>query len=95
VAAQAAEKFSLPEGQEPTEEQLAQVEGERATAALMPFHNVALRETRAAPARKERASHLLKNSVSAYTPLEFPEEIAAFQGRTGLFQRAAKRLNPP
>lgn len=44
VAAQAAAKFNIPDGQEPTEEQLDQVEVERAAAALMPFHDPALRK---------------------------------------------------
>jgi type I restriction enzyme R subunit len=40
---QAAEKFQLPPGQEPTEEQLAKVEQELVAAALRPFHNPKLR----------------------------------------------------
>jgi type I restriction enzyme R subunit len=41
----AVEKFSIPEGQEPTEEQVREVEREAMTEALRPFHNPRLRET--------------------------------------------------
>ncbi len=40
----AVEKFSVPEGEEPTEEQLDAIELEQMTAALKPFHNPKLRE---------------------------------------------------
>ena len=45
TAARAAAKFSLPQGQEPTESQLQQVEKEAMQAALKPFHNPKLRDT--------------------------------------------------
>ncbi len=41
----AREKFSIPEEEEPTEEQLDKVEQERMAEALKPFHNPKLRET--------------------------------------------------
>lgn len=40
----AVEKFKVPEGQEPTEEQVVQVEREQMAAALKPFHDPKLRE---------------------------------------------------
>ena len=43
--ARAVEKFEIPEGQEPTEEQADQVEREAMQEALKPFHNPKLRET--------------------------------------------------
>jgi type I restriction enzyme, R subunit len=42
--AQAGETFALPEGQEPTEEQIETVEQEAMETALKPFHNPKLRE---------------------------------------------------
>jgi type I restriction enzyme, R subunit len=44
VARHAAQKFQLPPGQEPTEEQLQKAELERMQAALNPFHNPGLRK---------------------------------------------------
>ncbi|HJT78720.1 MAG TPA: type I restriction-modification enzyme R subunit C-terminal domain-containing protein [Gemmataceae bacterium] len=44
VARKAAEKFQLPAGQEPTDEQLRQAEAERMRAALKPFLKPALRQ---------------------------------------------------
>lgn len=41
----AIEKYHLPEGQEPTDEQLNEVEKESMSEALRPFHNPKLRET--------------------------------------------------
>jgi type I restriction enzyme R subunit len=41
----AVEKFQIPEGQEPTEKQLQQVEQEQMRVALKPFHNPRLRNT--------------------------------------------------
>lgn len=41
----AVEKFKLPEGQEPTEKQLQEVEQEQMREALKPFHNPKLRNT--------------------------------------------------
>lgn len=41
----AVEKFQLPQGQEPTEKQLQQVEQEQMREALKPFHNPKLRGT--------------------------------------------------
>ena len=41
----AVEKFQIPEGQEPTEKQLQQVEQEQMREALKPFHNPKLRNT--------------------------------------------------
>ncbi len=41
----AVEKFKLPEGQEPTDKQLQQVEQEQMRDALKPFHNPRLRNT--------------------------------------------------
>ena len=41
---QAVEKFNLPSGQEPTEQQIVQVEQERMRAALQPFMNPRLRD---------------------------------------------------
>jgi type I restriction enzyme R subunit len=43
VTKQAVEKFQVPEGQEPTERQLQQVEQDRMRAALKPFHRPKLR----------------------------------------------------
>lgn len=43
VTQQAMQKFNLPQGQEPTEKQLQQVEQERMREALKPFHNPKLR----------------------------------------------------
>ena len=43
--ARAAEKFRIPKGQEPTEEQVEQVEQDAMREALKPFHNPKLRET--------------------------------------------------
>ena len=44
-AQKAAEQFGLSEGQEPTDQQLRQVEQESMDAALKPLHNPKLRET--------------------------------------------------
>jgi type I restriction enzyme, R subunit len=44
VAQQAAEKFEIAEGKEPSEKQLGQVEQERMRQALKPFHNPKLRD---------------------------------------------------
>jgi type I restriction enzyme R subunit len=44
VARHAAEKFQLPPGQEPTDQQLQKAELERMQAALRPFHSPALRK---------------------------------------------------
>jgi len=44
VAERATEKFELPEGQEPTEEQASQAEQELMGEALKPFHDPKLRE---------------------------------------------------
>ncbi|MCA9111533.1 MAG: DEAD/DEAH box helicase family protein, partial [Planctomycetaceae bacterium] len=44
-AARAATMFSLPEGQEPTEEQLSKAEKQSMAEALQPFHQPQLRET--------------------------------------------------
>ena len=41
---EAVEKFKVPEGEEPTEKQVEQVEQERMRAALKPFHDPKLRE---------------------------------------------------
>ncbi len=41
----AVEKFQIPQGQEPTEKQLQQVEQEQMREALKPFHNPKLRNT--------------------------------------------------
>ena len=43
-AQRAVEKFSIPKGQEPTEEQIKQVEHEAMREALKPFHNPKLRD---------------------------------------------------
>ncbi len=43
VMKQAVEKFQVPEGQEPSEKQLQQVEQDRMRAALKPFHSPKLR----------------------------------------------------
>jgi type I restriction enzyme R subunit len=43
VTREAAEKFRVPEGQEPTEQQLQQMEQDRMREALRPFHNPKLR----------------------------------------------------
>lgn len=43
VTKQAVQKFQVPEGQEPTEKQLQQVEQDRMRAALKPFHSPKLR----------------------------------------------------
>ena len=43
-AAKATEVFGLPKDQEPTEEQLGQVEGTLMAAALKPFHDPKLRD---------------------------------------------------
>jgi type I restriction enzyme, R subunit len=45
IAAEAAKRFELPEGQEPTEEQFATVERESMIEAMKPFMNPALRDT--------------------------------------------------
>ena len=42
---QAAEKFSIPADEEPSDQQLEQVEQDRMRAALKPFHNPKLRDT--------------------------------------------------
>src|SRR5262249_42907020 len=44
VARHAAQKFSLPTGQEPSEEQLQKAEVERMRAALKPFHDPGVRK---------------------------------------------------
>jgi type I restriction enzyme R subunit len=44
IVRQAVEQFSIPDGEEPTEEQLAEVELKRMQEALKPFHNPKLRE---------------------------------------------------
>jgi type I restriction enzyme R subunit len=44
VARQAVEKFGIPEGEEPTDKLLQQVEQERMREALKPFHNPKLRD---------------------------------------------------
>jgi type I restriction enzyme R subunit len=41
----AVEKFQVPQGQEPTEQQLQQVEQDQMREALKPFHNPKLRNT--------------------------------------------------
>lgn len=43
VQAEAVKKFSIPEGEEPTDQQKTEVEQERMRAALKPFHNPKLR----------------------------------------------------
>ncbi|MFO0916664.1 MAG: type I restriction-modification enzyme R subunit C-terminal domain-containing protein [Pirellulales bacterium] len=45
VTAQAAKTFQVPEGQEPDEKQLQQVEQERIRTALKPFHDPKLRDS--------------------------------------------------
>lgn len=45
VTHEAAERFQIPEADEPTEKQIEQIEQERMRAVLRPFHNPKLRET--------------------------------------------------
>ena len=92
-AQRAVEKFSLPPDQEPTEEQIEQVEREAMETALKPFHNPKLREVD--PEAKTRASHRRSDQGRAchgraqcggqgkgpHDPLELPAVHRRQQGR--------------
>jgi type I restriction enzyme R subunit len=84
----AVEKYQIPEGQEPTEKQLKQVEQEQMREALEPFHNPRLRNTICwnAFARNE-------NSLTCKKAGTAPHAEPAAQAR-GLFRSRNERKVP-
>ncbi len=76
TAARVAQKFNLPKGQEPTEQQLQQVEREAMTQALRPFLNPALRDT---IQRVKQAAEQVFDEVNQDTLLRSGFDAAALE----------------
>ena len=102
-AERAAAKFGIPADQEPTEEQIEQVEREEMQEALKPFHNPKLREviSQAAGAghRRSGQDELLAaghseaaKGKSPHDPLELP---AVHRGEQGRNRGPQDPLQPP